>query len=490
MHIKGPLDTFMLDQVERGASIVLTGNAGDGKTHALKVAAPQLRAAGAIVVEDATAEMRRGDPAPILAKWQDAVAQGRPFCIAINEYPLYQLRKAAPAFQPMVETWRRCRARLAYADGEGPAIGDLVVVDLSLRNPLAPDFFQQVLDAILFDDGFTAAIAQDRFGTASENAARLRDPRVRDRLREILARAVALGVRATVRQAWMLAARMVMGTGLGSDFTRGDWYFEALFAWLGGAGRAAALRRALDPAASSHPRWDTLLETGDPVLDRGWRGKRPPVPPQSRLDADVFAWLKRAFYFEHDDGLAAIELSEPEAAEFLALLNGQSGRQAVVEIVRSINAAYCPAPFTGREHHLYLWSGHRFHEQPSRSFVATQRVGVDDLRLETPRLPSALSEIFSFHPDHLMLLSTQRTGPRLRIDYPLFRTLKRLGHGLPRKLMPEREIHRLDAFLETLGACAGASGDTIWSVHLEHMQVLNIGLSADHRRYESVRADA
>ena len=97
---------------------------------------------------------------------------------------------------------------------------------------------------------------------------------------------------------------------------------------------------------------------------------------------------------------------------------------------------------------------------------------------------------FNYVGDHLMLIARSPGGARLRIDYPLFRTLRRLGRGLPRKLVPEREVHRLDAFLEKLGATRSASGDTIWSVHLEHMQVLRVGLSPDRRRYETVRVDA
>lgn len=491
MHVAGPLDAFIAARVAAGCSVVLTGNAGDGKTHALRVASGELERAGAVVVGDATALMLRGDPTPVLDLWREADARGAPFCLAINEYPLYQLRRAAPGFTPLAETWRQCRGRLAYGDDvqEAPSPG-LVVVDLSLRNPLAPDFVLAVLDAVLDDSGFVAAVAAEPGGSAASNAVRLRDGRVRNRLRATLADAVALGARATVREVWILVARMVVGGSGRSDHARADWYFEPLFA-RGELAASGSLARALDPASCSHPTWDTRLEAGLPELDAGWRLGRPPVPPQPRLDPGVFAWLKRAFYFEHESGEAALELADPEAAEFRDLLRGaSSGSRPVVALVDAINAAYCPARFSGREHHLYLWTGHRFHEQPSRSFVATERIGVDDLRLEAPRLPLRVESAFPFHGDHLMLVAPGRDGARLRIDYALYRTLRRLGRGLPRKLVPEREVHRLDAFLEQLGAGRRGGGGTVWSVHLEHMQVLRVGLSPDGNRYESVRADA
>lgn len=491
MHVAGPLDAFMAARVAEGCSVVLTGNAGDGKTHALRVASCELERAGAVVVGDATALMRRGDPTPVLKLWREADARGAPFCLAINEYPLYQLRRAAPGFAPLAETWRQCRGRLAYGEsGEDSPSPGLVVVDLSLRNPLAPDFVLAVLDAILDDPAFVAAVAADSNGSAAWNALRLRDGRVRDRLRATLADAVALGARATVREVWILVARMVMGGSGRGDHTRADWYFEPLFA-LGELVVSDSLARALDPASCSHPIWDMRLEAGLPELEVGWRLGRPPVPPQPRLDPSVFAWLKRAFYFEHDNGEAALELADPEAREFRDVVRGvESGSRPVVALVDAINAAYCPARFSGREHHLYLWTGHRFHEQPSRSFVATERVAVDDLRLEAARLPSRVEGAFAFHSDHLMLVAPGRGGARLCIDYALYRTLRRLGRGLPRKLVPEREVHRLDAFLEQVGANRRGDGRTVWSVHLEHMQVLRVGLSPDGDRYESVRADA
>ena len=491
MHVASPLDDFLAARVTAGSSVVLTGNAGDGKTHALRVAAAELKAAGAEVVWDATALMRRGDPTPVLDRWRDAASRGAPFCLAINEYPLYQLRRAAPDFAPLAETWRQCRNRLVYGERVSDDAGsDLVVVDLSLRNPLAPDFVDSVLDAILNDPAFVAAVAADPRGSAAANASKLCERRVRERLRKTLLQAVSLGARATVREVWILAARMVMGSHRGADHSRADWYFESLFAHSS-LSVPEALARLVDPAACSHPTWDARLEAGAVELETGWRLGRPPVPPQPRLEPGVFAWLKRAFYFEHDDGETALELADPEAAEFRDLLAGAAaGAQSVVFVVDAINAAYCPARFSGREHHLYLWTGHRFHEQPSRSFVATERIGVDNLRLEAPRLPARVDGAFTFVGDHLMLVAPSREGARLRIDYPLYRTLRRLGRGLPRKLVPEREVHRLDAFLEQLGANRAGSGETVWSVHLEHMEVLRVGLSPDGGRYETVRADA
>lgn len=487
MHVTTPLDGFVRDRVASGVSVVLTGNAGDGKTHVLRRAASELKAAGADVIEDATAAMRDGDPRPVLDRWRAAYSTGRPFCLAINEHPLFQLRAEAPDFAPLTETWRQCRTRLSYEKGDVAPEGgpNVVAIDLSLRNPLAPPFFEAVLDALLVDPDFRASLARSPGSARAQNASRLAEPDVRAALRILLERAVSLGARSTVREVWILAARMVVGTGDGAERLRDDWYFQALFSDDARFPVLAAMR-AVDPAHCSHPVIDDLLERKDGELWRGWRF-HPPVPSSSSLSFPEFAWLKRAFHFEHARGLEAMSLADPEALEFRALLQDPADQSRLVAgMVDAINAAYCPVAFPGRAHHLYLWSGHRFHEQPSRSFVAADRIGVDDLMIVRPRLPERVADAFPYAPDHLMLMAAGNQSARLRIDFPLFRTLRRLGRGLPRKLMPERELHRIDAFLERLGPSTSSVRTTVWSAHLENLQVLEVGLSPGRRAFESV----
>jgi hypothetical protein len=163
----------------------------------------------------------------------------------------------------------------------------------------------------------------------------------------------------------------------------------------------------------------------------------------------------------------------------------------VAELVDALNAAYCPVRFDARDQHLYLWNGHRFHEQPSRSFVAVDRIVTDDLTLEIPRLPSRLESCFDYRADHVALVARGIPGaPRLKIDFPLFQTLKRLSRGLPRKLVPERDVHRVDSFLERLGAGSPGRRGTLWSVHLESLELIQVNYGEQGRRFESIRVYA
>ncbi len=287
----------------------------------------------------------------------------------------------------------------------------------------------------------------------------------------------------------ILFARMVFGKGERGDYQRTDWYSEALFERDDRFDLTEALQ-AVDPAGCSHPVWDAALDARAPEVRGGWVLRAPVPAPHPTLDWEDFAALKRRFYFEHEKGEEVFDLDDADAKEFEDLLQGRkgSGRTLVANLVDAINAAYCPLRFDSRDQHLYLWNGHRFHEQPSRSFVAAERVATDDLVTEVPRLPARLEGCFDYRPDHIALTARGLSGtPRLRIDFPLWRTLCRLARGLPRKLIPERDIHRLDAFLQKLGAGTVGERDSVWSVHLENLELIQVNLSADRSRFERVR---
>ena len=490
LHIESGIERFLVERVHAGGNVVVTGNAGDGKTHLLRRVKRELENVGAVVVEDATAEMRGGDSRPVLEKWRQATGSGRPFCLAANEYPLYQLRMAEDSVAHLAEVERQCNHRLAYGDeGQSEYAGDIVVVDLSLRNPLGGEIFDALLNRLLNDDGLKAALERPEEGVARRNVECLAHPQVRARLRLLADRLVAFGHRATVRELWILFARMVVGRGVYGEYQRKDWYSEALFDRDERFELTEALQ-VVDPAGCSHPVWDVALDERAPGVRGGWVLREPVPPPHPTLNWADFAALKRRFFFEHRRGEEVFELADSDAKDFEDIVQGRKGlgRTLVADFVEAINAAYCPLSFDARDQHLYLWNGHRFHEQPSRSFVAADRVATDEMVVEVPRLPARLKECFEYRPDHIALTAPGRPGsPRLRIDFPLWRTLRRLERGLPRKLIPERDVHRLDAFLQKLGADAAGSRATVWSVHLESLELIQVNLSADRRRFERVR---
>ncbi len=494
LHIEQPIEAFMRKRVAAGDSIFLTGNAGDGKTHLLRRLQDDFKAAGADVIEDATALMRQGDMSPVLDRWRRAVADKRPFCVAINEYPLYLLRKEAGKFLPELaeEITRQTAHRLSFGpEGQDEdAQHGLLVLDLSLRNPLRRAFAAACLNRILNDPALSS-LAQP--GTPlAYNLERLRQSSIQDRLFSLFDRLASQGVRVTVRELWVVLSRLVLGYRADLKEPLGEgvshWYSETLFQEDPRFRIFEALRSS-DPASSSHPVWDARLEEACPSLVGGWTVGTPPIRVTIRPNRSDFVTLKRVFFFEHVSGDACFALEPDDLAVFHRLL-GKSKNQDTLsrdELIESINRAYCPVSFHSIKDSLYLWNGHRFHEQPSEIFLANRRVPADQFTLLAPRLPKRVSAAFpDFSSDHIALVYEPCRSIRLQIDSQLFRALWKLQHGLPRKLLADQDGFKIEQFLDSLHTKAPEPERRLLSANLKRRELLEIHLNPEGSKYDRV----
>jgi hypothetical protein len=493
LHVAQKLDAFLLKKAEEGFSIVLTGNAGDGKTHLLRKLQSSLGNIG-VVEPDATAAMRPSDVSPILRAWKQAARKGKPYFLAANEYPLFLLREAGRGFEPVEEVSRQCEHRLIYERGvtdEEQARKQVIVVDLSLRNPLNQDFVGPLLNRLVTDADITRAAALHPGGDLAWNLHRLADLKVQSRLMALLQRLATIGVRVTVRELWIWIARLLLGGS--SEDTRpvrspGRWYSSRLFDSDDRFSISALLKTFADPSANSHPVWDLRLESG--TVQTGWNIDG--LPLLMRIDAENFVALKRRFYFEHNQGHEVFQLAGESGKAFIEALRDDD--KPIEDkfkhlLIQSINLAYCPVLTTKMTTRLYLWIGHRYHEQPSHGYVANQSIAESELDLLRPRLPIRMTGAFHYQPDHLLLRYRSHGKPDidLKIDYNLFESLEKLRQGLPRQLLPDRNLNRLDAFIEQLRR-ADIRKDRVFYIHdHDNRTTAEVTVSNDFTKYEGVQ---
>ena len=212
--------------------------------------------------------------APIVERWRRASSAGKGMVLAINQYPLYKLRQrlrdALPDVSGQIE--RQWKARLVT----GPAVdvpgGDsLLLIDLSLRNPLSRDFAGRVLDRMLSDPAVREHASSGSDPNFSFNFERLGAETVRERLFELFERVISSGRRTTVRELWILIARLLFGVPAVAEApgVPRAWYSERLFAPDARFPLNEALRSVADPAAVSHPHVDR-----EPRGEAGARGPK------------------------------------------------------------------------------------------------------------------------------------------------------------------------------------------------------------------------
>ena len=512
LHIETSLEEYLLVRAQAGQSILLTGNAGDGKTHLARAIQRRLGdvAKRLDFTFDATALMNSVDGVrPVIERWRRARRAGRPIVLAINQYPLYMLRQEIGAVLPDIseEIERQWKARLTADSARNDPVGDsLILVDLSLRNPLSREFAGRILNKMLADPAIQRHAASDLDMNFSFNFACLENTRVQERLFELFDRVISSGKRTTVRELWILTARLLFGTSTASE-TPGapeSWYSERLFATDSRFPLCHALQVIADPAAVSHPNVDRRLEEPEGTQATEWLegAEAPPQLPspasvKSRESCDRyrrrFRAVKRRFYFEHVDGGDRIfELDLGAYAQFHEMLrNSEADSNHLRLLVAAINRSYCPHHHERAADDLYLWIGHRLDEQPTKSYISGECIPGDRLTIQRPEPPGGLKDALSYVPDHL-LLRVAAPGDSLvsegvlRIDAALFRTLWAMRHGLPRHLINLGELNRLDAFMDRLRRMNPSQLPAFLVHNTEHVKSSTVRMSRDFGIYLSV----
>jgi hypothetical protein len=267
------LDDYLLDSAKEGRQIIVTGNPGDGKTFLIERLREILTTThNAVVITDAN----ECTDAEVLASWRSCDENKRAFILAINEWPLFELRRLArkEGFEPVDEAVRQVQNAHFYEDAPEPRQGQVAVVDLNLRNVLAAPVVKSAIDR-LTDDRFTSDLSDA--DPALINVARLRTDRVQERLAALLAQASRRGEHTTMRQLMGFVAYVLTG---GTDATSrimsqgSGRYLYANAVFEQGEGPLFELvRRSFDPATVTHPDLDEDL----------WRGT---TNPKDWLDPD------------------------------------------------------------------------------------------------------------------------------------------------------------------------------------------------------------
>lgn len=513
LHIETPLEEYLLQRAEAGCSIVLTGNAGDGKTHLAR--ALRRRVEGAEdrfeFAFDATAMMNRVDGVvPVIDRWRQVKNADKHMVLAINQYPLYMLRRELLHALPDVsaEIERQWKARLtAEREIPAPASDTVILVDLSLRNPLSREFCGRVLSKMLTDPAVRTHAESGVDMNFSFNFERLANADVQERLFELFDRVISSGRRTTVRELWILTARLLFGATTHNETPGATeaWYSERLFAHDARFPLCNALQALADPAEFSHPHVDRRLENPRGTQPAEWQvGSEPPAPlpspasVQSREACEKyrqrFRALKRRFYFEHGDGGKPIfQLDLGSHARFHSILRSpDTDADNLRLLVEAINRSYCPHHFEGDRDNLYLWISHRLDEQPTKSFIAGECIPCTRLEIRRPEPPGALKDAFGYVPDHLILAVTAGSSSEsgdgaLRVDAALFRTLSAMLHGLPRHLINPDELNRLDTFMDRLRRMDPMHLPEFLVFNTEHVSSSAIKLSPGHGSYLGVR---
>lgn len=504
LNVKTSLDEVIRKIVKAGGSVVITGNAGDGKTHTIRLLASSLKEANAEVIPDAS-ELSIDE---VLASWLKARMEGRPFCIAINEGPLIELIREFRDAHPWLDDVRNDLLNLVrYVPVEEkveenfrPEPGKTVIIDLSLRRTLSPDLVKRIIAKLTDDTWYTSCAYCPNPATCpvAYNRKMLREPLVQERMVQLLSRVAQRGIRATFRQVLSFVSFLIFGGRTHDELHQDAGSEQNRYYWNAFEGQGLifeSLEKGLDPLRQTSPKTDDALWNGRIEPSEFLGSGIMPVTPRNfdAIDgtdptaaAAGFAALKRRWFFEHPDG----RLGAPTPSEkiFTELQDPDATPQLRAgHLVALINSWWNPKD-SNQQDVLRLWTRLAFSPRAQgKAMVSGRDVSSLKLTLFRPVLAPALHAAFGeVVIDHLLF------GPPNNLRYASLLVDPRLievlmTHGLSDQ---NRAIERqLTQFNDALAQYAEAGSHVRTIELLDPASDLEIRVRVDlsQRRYDSAQ---
>jgi hypothetical protein len=459
LHISTPLDDAIVLAAQKKKVVIITGNPGDGKTHLIRHIRKDL--SGRVEVNE---DANQYDDADLTRAIDKAVAARMPLVVAINEGVLLNVCERAKAKFAWARPIRDLILKpYVYDADEIRGHDQIVMLDLNLRNNLAPNTVQQALKKV-------AALA-DAVGPLADNAQRLTNPTTLKRVTDLLDAVGKTGFHATMRDLLGFLAYLVAGADQDDPEEVRPYFVNA---FDGGVGPLFERVREFDPVLSPAPFLDDQLFMAEDRPEE-W-AYQPPDETRISGDLDSFNRRKRRAYFEHIRGGAILRSERDDIARHFGQLRrvDQSPEQVAIRLLNRFFESK-----DGDTANLVLWFSHQYSAKAVRYVVSRQAVPAFELEIKVPRLPDSLSDAFKDHyPDHVILRHKQMPlNDGLVIDRRLVSMLvtgdRYAGTG-SRSL---EAFTKIAAFYDRLARRANGAQAIVQILRLDNMTKTRIGVN-------------
>ncbi len=452
IHIKTSLDDAIIDCIEAGNDVVLTGNPGDGKTHIIRMLNERFLKLKKKPIIELDASTKSDED--LYDIWKNARNNGIPFVLAINAALLYTLGKKhtenyiQSAREQMISALELSEENLVEHNNNKDNYG-VVVFDLSKRDILST---QLILSAV-FDN-----MTQDRYfvrcktcplGSScpvQKNKVYLKNGLFQQRLWQILNRASLKGYHTTLREIQSLASFLLFGNRSCAQFahTASSNDFNIVNLIYKGKGNIfKAIKTTFDPSSVSHPIWDEIL-LKDQTLNDWTEPNLGVIESISPSNDEIFKLRKRLFFFFHKEGDSLLKITKDDVTDFQSFLK-QGKNSQLKDIIYKINKL-----FGCEDKQLRIWNSHRFNNNPRKMLLSTGGKSKKEFTILVPSLIKTMTIGIDYQKKYVLFALKNDIHINLRIDFNIYHMLKCVEKGIPQLLIESEEVKQIWRFMDQL----------------------------------------
>ena len=490
IHLETRLDDAIANAVKTGKDIVLTGNAGDGKTHIIRILKKRLMMANDSIQIELDASTLSDEK--IFQKWQQAKEDYKPFVIAINAAVLHSVYKKHPDFKPLQEAYyQMCNSVVFHEEPVREA--EVIVFDLSKRETLTQDTLKRAIDKLT--DSRLYTICQScaiRDGcSVGRNCELLKDNLFQERIYNVFQRASLQGYHATLRELQGFIAYLIFGDRDCSKINRtmGRSEYDIVNLIYSGSGNIfRTLKKAFDPVNISHPVWDERLLVND-IADDSWVDGYSVAAEAIAFDnSELFLLRKRQFFFFNKNGNELLNISDDVATRFQEFLK-EPDKKIIKELIRRLNR------FFGAEHptnsELQVWTGHRFDNEPRKVLVSVGSLKASAFRIGHPTLSMLMRAGLEMTANYVRLEKKDSPDVFLKIDFDMYLLLDEAERGVPVLFTESDLVKKVWRFLEQLQSYDVDDMDDNLEVSIMDIQnkkKIIVGIDLEEKKYTSIES--
>ncbi|MCD7785256.1 MAG: DUF4338 domain-containing protein [Oscillospiraceae bacterium] len=448
VHVATDLDSSIVEAVNAGKDVVLTGNPGDGKTHIIRILQEQLSTlkVNPIIELDASTMTNKA----IYEKWLSARETSHPFVIAINAAVLLALAQEFPSFSPIVDAKEQMISAIVFHD-EQIENDKVSVFDLSKRETLEPSVVKSVILNMTKAEHFVQCETCQfkELCPAIKNAQLIQNDLFQERLNVILTQVALQGYHATLRELQSFVSFLIFGNRNCATLTTTsgqDEYDLCNLIYQGDGRLFGAVRGAFDPSKVSHPVWDEKILMNTLEVE-SWIPDYNVSPEALNLNnTELFALRKRQFYFFNSHGNVLLDISDDAVIKFQHFL-GMEDKSIIKDLIQKLNAFFGTSS-TNSE--LEIWMSHRYNNAPRKILISTGKMKRSDFRIGHPRLNSVMENGIKMVENYVRLEKKDAPEIFLKIDFDMYNFLLEAERGVPVLLMESDTVKKVWRFVEQL----------------------------------------